>query len=409
MCLVLLLISILKQSFEAASALRTLEIQLNHTPIYVDNTTQIPFAVTHPELRFSNFTSTDRSPEAHLWRLGHALFDEIDDLSIPENVSGDYSRHVVDIRRRDRLEKWLEDVVKGDVEEDLRDISGSSTGAKRVFALLSGHQIERACEAAIEVGDLRLATLVAQAGGDDEFREDIYLQLAKWREYRVDSHISNAYRKVYEVLCGNVGLSEGVAKGDIVNAADEIHIAEGLDWKRTFGLHLWYGTYQLPLSTTVERYQKASEDDNRVAPPLPSYIERPNVKDSKTTMWKSSPRAPQDPLFELIKIFTDSTHSLESALLPRNFGTSPLDYRLPWHLYVLFSRVLRRRDFEDRSAVKEDGLERDGHSTRADMMTESYATQLELNGMWKWAVFVLLHLEIPDRLVLLLVYSLEIY
>lgn len=292
----------------------------------------------------------------------------------------------------------MEDVVKADVEEDLRNISGGSIGAKRVFALLSGHQIERACEAAIESGDLRLATLVAQAGGDDEFREDIYLQLAKWREYRVDSHISIDYRRVYELLCGNVGLSVGANPGDRVDAVDEIHVAKGLDWKRAFGLHLWYGTYQTPISTSVQRYEEASIDDTRVAAPLPSYIERPAARTPETSMWKPSPNAPRDPLFELIRIFTDATHPLESALLPRNFGSSPLDYRLPWHLYILFSRVLRRRDFEDRVSLGDEaGGDFEGNSARADMVTESYATQLEQMGLWTWAVFVLLHLELPER------------
>lgn len=308
---------------------------------------------------------------------------------------------VTEHRRKARLEKWLEDAVRGSVEEDLRTCAakgGSGEGARRVFALLTGHQIERACEAAIEGKDLRLATLLAQAGGDDDFREDVYLQLAKWREYRVDAHIDVEYRRVYELLCGNVGLSEGVAYGDKVDGANDVHVAEGLDWKRAFGLHLWYGTFDSNLSTVVQRYEEASNDDEKVSPPLPQYLESPVASTSALSWSPSTTERPSDPLFQLLKLYTSPTHPLEFVLLPRNFGSSPLDYRLPWHLYTLFSRVLRRRDFEDRVEVGEDaeqGIQ--GNSVRADAVTESYAAQLELAGMWQWSVFVLLHLELSEQ------------
>ncbi|KAL8279354.1 hypothetical protein RQP46_008166 [Phenoliferia psychrophenolica] len=396
----------------------TLQQQLLSTPIYLHD--DIPEAVPHPDLNFGSFASIDhfrtsKSSEANLWRLGAALFDEIEDLNAPEDATAELVARLVEIRRRDRLESWLEDVVRDAVEEDLKDIesrpSGTAAGAKRIFALLSGHEVERACTTAGENGDLRLATLLAQAGGDDEFREDVYLQLAKWREYRVDSHIDAAYRRVYEVLCGNVGISEGlVPRGDRVDAAAEILIADGLDWKRAFGLHLWYGTFQASLPTVVQRYETAARDSStHTAPPLPLYIESPTftTPTSPTLAWNpnTTDPPPTDPLFSLIKIFTDPTYSLEDALLPRNFGSSPLDYRLPWHLYILFSRVLRRRDFEDREMVFRDDASDDddmseiqieGYSVRADVVTEAYASQLELGGNWTWAIFVLLHLQVPE-------------
>lgn len=297
--------------------------------------------------------------------------------------------------------------MRGEVEDDLRDAAasdgGKDGGAKRIFTLLSGHQLERACQAAIEAKDFRLATLLAQAGGDDSFREDVYLQLSKWREHRVDSHISKPYRRIYELLCGNVGISEGAHKSDVVDRSDDIFIAEGLDWKRAFGLHLWYGTFQDPLEVSVERYeQAASESQNRVAPPLPLYLEKKSS--SSSTPSTSTSEIPADPLFELIKLFTSPTHPLEQSLIPQNFGSSPLDYRLPWHLYILFSRVLRRRDFEERVEVGESGAEAgvEGNSVRADLVTESFASQLEKDGYWQWGIFVLLHLELPERFVFLL-------
>ncbi len=403
-----------KSQSSSAAALRLLKLQLAHTQIDLDSASTsspsgIPFATSSSDLRFHHFASltppADRSPESSLWRLGHALFDEITDEAIPADSAADTRAHIHSLRRKDRLQAWLEDAVKADVEDDLRRAAANDTAAtpgasaRRVFAMLTGHQVERACEAAVEAGDLRLATLLAQAGGDDEFREDLYLQLAKWREYRVEAHVAVPYRKVYELLCGNVGLSEGVAQGDKFDGAPAVHVSEGLDWKRAFGLQLWYGTFQSSVVTAVERYEAAAQADGQVAAPFPAYIEKPATSTSKlTTVWAPSQgEAPADPLFELLKVFTSPTHPLERALLPRNFGSSPVDYRMSWHLYTLLSRVLRRRDFEDRVEVGEDGGEVEGNSVRADAVAESYAAQLESEGLWTWAAFVLLHLELPER------------
>ena len=326
------------------------------------------------------------------------------------NIDGrDLASEVVDrlaeIRRRKRLEKWLEDVVRGDVEEQLREFPTGGTvdgGAKRIFALLSGHQIERACEAAMDCKDLRLATLLSQAGGDDSFRSDIKLQLAKWREYRVDPHISKEHRRIYELLSGNVGISAGNLEGDAIDQVQALYISEGLDWKRAFGLQLWYGKFHATVSESLARYEDSTVANLRTASSLPLYLEKPSTAAAVTPKWKPSLNSPSDPLFEFIKLYTDPSHSLESVLLPRNFTSSPLDYRLPWHLYIIFSRVLRKRDFGDRFETGEDamsGLE--GNSIRADTVTEGYASQLEGEGLWTWAIFVLLHLELPTKYVFL--------
>lgn len=373
------------------------------------------------------------------------MFDEIEDLEIPE--LGEMTMNDVDeeeegtgeglnriyvesIRRRQLLESWLEDVVRSEVEDDLRNLasssspsspsSSSSTGAARIFTLLSGHQISRACSSALDSKDLRLATLLAQAGGDDEFREDVYLQLSKWREYRVDSFISEEHRRVYEVLCGNVGISEGRKNGGgvgIEERSEEVNVSEGVGWKRAFGLQLWYGTFGSEVSEAVQRYE-ASLSSTKVAPPQPDYILSSSSSSSTpTTTWSSPNTSPTSPLYHFLKLFTSPTHSLESVLLPQNFGPSPLDYRLSWHLYILFSRVLRRRDFEDRVVVgadgdgdgdgEEEGVE--GNSVRADAVTEAYATQLERSGLWEWSVFVLLHLELVEQYVFFPLFSLTFW
>ena len=46
--------------------------------------------------------------------------------------------------------------------------------------------------------------------------------------------------------------------------------------------------------------------------------------------------------------------------------------------------------------VVDDEVLLEGNSVRADLMTESYANQLESIGLWQWSIFILLHLELPS-------------
>ena len=431
---------------ERTRARDLLSLQLERTSIQTSPDGRGPFATTDPTLRFRDFANAlsrasaalpaDRADELDLFKLGHALFDEIHDLALDKTddaCSPAYERYVEQMRRLDRVSDWLESTVRDSVERDLLRIASSSSStsssasaaAQRVFALLSGHQIERACAAAVEGDLLRLATLIAQAGSrhpiakaDDAFRLDVAEQLTRWREYGADVHMASSYRKVLELVAGNTGAVPGVHAHDRASDVEDVHVSQGLDWRRAFGVELWYGRSAGPELDTALRastyaYTTASRKDTNVAPPLPRYLEdksylQPGDADKSTTTWstKALRSSPRDPAYELVSLYTDATHTLESALSPANFGSSPLDYRLPWHLYTLISRVLRRRDFVDRTSAmptlmsdeEPDNIANEamGYSARADYVTVNYATQLESLGLWEWAAFVLLHLEVPE-------------
>lgn len=247
--------------------------------------------------------------------------------------------------------------------------------------------------------------MLAQADGDAEFKEDLKAQLALWREQRIDVHIDESVRKIYALLAGVVDVLEG-SKGLGLERCADVSLAKGLDWKRVFGLHLWYSQpMDAPISSAFEAYDQARKaDPQNVAAPLPWYRESPA---GVRTPWKLPPGAePPDALFSLIRMFADPACSLSNILTPFSFSPSPLDYRLPWHLYILISRCLRIRDFADRGEVlderrdeeedaQDSGMEPEveGHSPSADLLASSYALQLEKAGMLQEAVFVLLHIE----------------
>ncbi|SJX62216.1 related to Nucleoporin nup189 (SonB) [Sporisorium reilianum f. sp. reilianum] len=408
---------------EAEKAEKLLGVQLGHTNVELDDD-GVPTAYTDFATRFRHFATSfehkDRSFEASLWRLGVALFDEIE-LHVPEGAPTATADRIRNMRRKAALSDWLRHTVAGTVESEARSHVAASRRAALLFSYLSGNQVERAVDAALEAGDLRLATLIAQAGGDEEVRADISEQLLSWRKEGVDAHITRDHRRVYELLSGNVLVSKGTdsrTTKDPIDQVGDLPICEGLDWKRAFGMFLWYESpYEASLEHSFERYEaqvapSSASAGAGIAPPLPWYRESSSLGATRLRQLLQKPGGyDRDALFELLKLYVDPTYGLEPALNACAFGPSNVDARLPWHLYNLLSRVLQRRDFGDRIelGVAEDGEDNDdeamlaasskqvqGNSARADTLASAYATQLELLGLWKWSAFVLLHLELSE-------------
>ncbi|WWC69668.1 uncharacterized protein I206_103611 [Kwoniella pini CBS 10737] len=370
---------------ENTKAQRLLNLHLDNT--LVETLDGVPYAAIDGQIRFRDFAARfdagDRSHEASVFRLGVALFDELD-LKLPLDASEELTERIASIRRKLALSKWLEDAVSPAVDSEL--IKKGEDRPAKIFTYLSGHQVERAVQSALDGGDMRLATLVSQAGGEEVFREELMKQLEDWNKYKVNPLIAKGYRKLYAVLAGITDVSLGdPSKGS--DGCPDVLIAEGLDWKRALGLYMWYGNrFEDSISDVVSSYSNALNSQHPPAKPLPPYLEMPSTN-SDGKNWNSTYQ-PKDILYDLIKLYSDITISLDQVLDARATSPSPYDVRLSWHLYILLSRVLEKRDFEDR--------EEDGYSTTADRLTQSYAHQLEISGEWTKAAFVLLHLETSE-------------
>lgn len=368
---------------------KLLETQFEHTELAIDDC-ELVRADCQSTLRFQHILSTfdaqDDSHEATLWRLAQVLFDEID-LRLPDDSSSETVRNVTMRRRRDALSAWLRAAVKPSIESDLRALSGQAgtiSHTARVFTLLTGRQIERACQVALSEGDIRLATLLSQAGGDEESREDLQAQLASWRDSRVDPQVTSGYRKIYELLSGNINVSKGTHGNGSVDSCQDLNLSADLDWKRALGLRLWYGNFVNSIHGSLKDYLADKQNNDGVAKPLPDHL-----LTEEGRQWLLPDRANiQDAVFELLTVFCDSTRPLDYALSPRGLTSCPLDYRHSWHLYQVLAKSLRVRDLEDANA--------EGESVKAEEMTISYACQLEAAGLWEWAAFVYLHLPHPQ-------------
>jgi nuclear pore complex protein Nup98-Nup96 len=376
------------QAAEQARADRLLSLLLEYTEVDVDDNS-IPEAITNTDIRFRDFAklfdSGDRSHEANLWRLGQALFDEID-LKLPPSTPSDVSNRVAEMRRKLALSKWLEDAVAPAMDADL--VKAGDDRPAKVFALLTGNRTDRAMQSALDGSDLRLATLVSQAGSSDEFRAEVRRQLDDWTKYKSNSLIGYTYRKIYALLAGIPDVSQGNPERGADHAPDVI-VNENLDWKRAFGLYLWHGCpFELGVADVLEQYTEALSSSHPPSKPLPPYLEQPDANNR----WEM-PTEPTDVLFNLIKMYADRTLALEDVVTSRDCGASPTDVRLPWHISFLLSQALQRRDFADREDADESGTR---YSATANQMTESYAAQLEEEGQWTWAAYVLLHLAYAE-------------
>ncbi|ORY25742.1 nuclear protein 96-domain-containing protein [Naematelia encephala] len=371
-----------KIEVERARAERLLSLHLAKSTI--DTSEAVPFATISSDIRFRDFAARfdpgDRSHEANIWRLCVALFDEID-LRLPPDSSEDLVLRIGEIRRKLALSKWLEDAVSPSVDSDLLKSSGDQSS--KLFAYLSGNQLDRAVADAIEGNDIRLATLISQCGSSEVFREEVLRQLEDWKKYKANSMISPGYRRIYTLLAGITDISPGEpSRGS--DQAPDVLVAEGLDWKRAFGLRLWFGNpFDNTIGDVLDSFTTALDSTIPPAKPIPPYLEKPSplIKEWKMTSLST------DVLYSLIRLYADVTVSLDQVLQSRDVSPSPLDARLSWHMYQMLSRVLKVRDFEDRE---------DGYSPVADAVTSGYAKQLEESGDWLWAAFVLLHLETLD-------------
>ena len=259
------------------SASKLLSHNLSNTTIQPD-AEGVPWANPSRTLNFASFASlfpqNDRSYEALLFRLGQALFDPVE-LRLSPTISVDIRNRVLSLRRKTALSKWLQDAVAASVERDLVESSAGEYGwAKAVFALLTGNQVEKACDAATDAGNVKLATLLSQAGGDNEFKEDLKAQLKLWREQRIDVHVDESVRKVYALLAGIVDVLEG-SKGTGLERCPDTQMTKDLDWKRVFGLHLWFSQpLDAPIASAFEAYDEARKADaSNVAQPVPWYRE----------------------------------------------------------------------------------------------------------------------------------------
>lgn len=316
----------------------------------------------------------DNDHEMSVWELAAILFDE-QKLNFATNDSSLDPRAFEHRIRKDLLIELWDRLCQA---QAMKDVAAASNSEERAIAHLSAHNIVEACDELIKGKDFRLATLIAQIGGDRAMHEDIAKQINEWRDLNVLSEMTEPIRTLYELLSGNACYCEG-KKGPIEDKAKSFVISEqfNLDWKRTFGLRLWYAIMaEEPIQAAVGKYLE-DLGAHETKKPLPLFLE-----ESEHSIWKDEGSASrEDVLWGLLKLYASSKGtlpeiSIAGIVMPHNVTGNPLDARLSFQLYHALSLRFPTSDL-----------------SKADQLACDYAMQLESAGEWLWAIFIVLHIS----------------
>ena len=320
----------------------------------------------------------DSHRERSVWELAAVLFDQLDPEAYADVPNDSAEVFECRIRKQNLSSFW-----EKSCQSAARDSASAAPNAEeRAIAHLSANEIVDACDALTQGKDYRLAILISQLGSDNTTREDMVIQLKHWRDLNVLSEVTEPIRALYELFTGNSCVCEG-KKGPPEDRARTFVISErfDLDWKRAFGLRLWYSILpEDPLEAAVQMFEEDLNSDEGKKP-LPWFIEENASRD-----WQDpSPLSRQDLLWGLLKLYGSSKGTSDAPFLadivaPYNATGDPLNARLSFQLYHTLALRFPQAD-----------------TSKADHLTWDFAIQLESSGEWLWAMFVALHLSNPGQ------------
>ena len=306
-----------------------------------------------------------------LWRLASILFDDQDSLAhgVPASQAAAYDYRI----RKDRLvELWSQLCSPSAIQA----ANEAKSQEERALHFLSAYQGVDACEALIEGKDYHLATLVAQIGdGDRIIRDDMKSQISTWRELNSLSEMTEPIRALYALTAGETSTAEG-KKGPPEDRAATFALSTrfSLDWKRAFGLRLYYALLATePVEVAIKSF--AEDFKSGVEPAKPRRV-------TASLHGTSKEAEGEDLLWGLLQLYAASKDWLPfpslAHMLTRQWTSEKdsVDTLLSFQLY--HALVLRFPNVADNFV--------------ADALAIDFAQQLECAGEWMWSLFATLHI-----------------
>jgi nuclear pore complex protein Nup98-Nup96 len=350
--------------------------------------------------------------EQRAWQLLSLLFDNAD--KVPEGVDKEH----VELHMKEQLSEFWKLLVWDDAQKHAQQ---AMSAEEKAIAHLSCNNVADACHSLLTGLDLRLATMVAQIGGDTTMRQNLITQLDEWRRLDVLSEMEDSHRALYELLSGNCARSEGKNASGREDKASTFGISSrfGLDWRRSFGLRLWYGIMDdEPMEWAIAQFADAIRDGAEDVRPVPWFNEA-----NENMGWKDTdPENREDLLWGILKLYASSKLELdaniEDVLAPENVSGHPLNARLAFQMFQLFNS--RREDEAESDERKVDmptvrDQDEDTHRSSlmsstaspynkdaqaenplvelSDKITLTYAASLHTPEHWTTAVWVYSHLS----------------
>ncbi|KAJ4295238.1 hypothetical protein N0V90_007249 [Kalmusia sp. IMI 367209] len=399
----------------------TVYLQKEHTQIFSVSTVSKAKLRTEPDtLEFSQLAdavplgTAAGTQEHQAWQLLSLLFDG--GKAIPHGMSAEEYDQTLSQDRKERLSQFWQSLVFEDAQNHAKE---ASTPEEKAIAYLSCNSISDACEALFRGSDIRLATMVSQIGGDTAMRQDMTSQIEEWRRMDVLADMEEPIRALYELISGNCAQADGKVGAGRENKASSFKIASrfGLDWRRAFGLRLWYGIMaDEPIELAIAQFADALRDGKEDVKPVPWFTEQ------GLNMGWDDPQEEhrEDLLWGILKLYASSKLQLpanvEDILAPECVSGNPLNARLSFQLFqVLYSRRNDENEDEDRqvdmpcfrgldggarysflsstnSQIETDQAE-DALEELGDKLTLTYAASLHTPEHWTTAAWVYIHLS----------------
>lgn len=301
----------------------------------------LPLANPCASLSFSALA--EKSSSSHkdiheIWPLASILFDN----SVED-----------DLARKNALSTWLESQVGMSVQRDLDALQAVDNQLARLPILLSGHCIGAASRLAMTLQNDHLATVVSLMGAiDDSMRSLARDQLQDWLDQNSIYKIPTEIRHVYELLAGNTSVSNPL--GSNGSQVPVLYLCNGLDWKRAFGLKLWYGLNgKQTIVDAVIAYTKdlRIQSETRVQAP-----------------------AANDILFSLIKLYALDNSDIRSLVESTSISSC-----VAWYLYLILCKSNKKYGYKN-----------------GDKLAVYYGDDLESHGFWKESIFIYSHISDDD-------------
>ncbi|KAJ4371623.1 hypothetical protein N0V83_004843 [Neocucurbitaria cava] len=396
----------------------TLNLQKQHTKIFLTDGVPSARLQTEPaSVEFSDLAravaigTAEGAHEQHAWQLLSLLFDNADRL--PDGVRSEDG----EIYRKECLSDFWKHLVWDDAQKHAQQATSLE---ERAIAQLSCNNVADACHVLLEGLDLRLATMVAQIGGDATMRQSMVTQIEEWRRLDVLSEMEDSHRALYELLSGNCAQSEGKLGSGRENKASTFNISSrfALDWRRAFGLRLWYGIMtEEPIELAVAQFADAISYGTEDVKPVPWFVQE------NMDMGWNDPQAEhrEDLLWGILKLYAaskmDLAANIEDVLAPENISGHPLNARLSFQLFHFFKSRQEDKMEEDERKVGMPtvrGSDAGDHRTSflssttsaaeesqadnplvelGDKITLTYAASLHTPGHWTTAIWVYTHLS----------------
>ncbi|CAD0089018.1 unnamed protein product [Aureobasidium mustum] len=356
----------------------SLQLQLQKSPITSAETSfaAIADSIAHPE-------TPEAQHEHSVWRLASILFDPVE-IGCADLIKNIPASQVVTLEsriRRDALSNFWAQLVHAEAAQHAKD---AGTAEEKAIAFLSGDSIEDACSALLEGRDFRLATIVAQLPSNSKSKGMMAKQIESWRSQNMISEMTEPVRALYELVAGNTCTSEGKS-GPAEDKASAFSISSrfGLDWRRSFGLRLWFSGANESLADAVQLYIDELAAGNETVRPVPYFTEQ-----SLAPSWNDTDaQGNEDTLLGLLKLYSRQPSSnvgdvrslVTNLLSPASVSGSPLNARLSWQLATLLQKkgILSTAELSDAAL---------------DQLSLTLSSQLEAANELVFATNVLLHL-----------------